>query len=269
MEEEYQHVNFQWNSNVVVWTAFGARSSGFGCIGSPKRIMSGRRTTLPLYLYQCDIVRIELQSTKFAFNFFENLGQRFTIEYTMAERIPSEQIVIRQHEGGTLKITPRSPIPELKPYQILVRTHAVGLNPCDFKMPARFPTPGLWSGCDFAGTVVKLGDEVALQSPPLFEIGDAVFGAVHGSNKAEPQSGAYCEYLVAEAAYTFKTPAGMSHKKAVAMYGTGIATIAMALYSLKLPGSFAEPALGKESQFVLVFGGSSTVGMMAIQLLKL
>ncbi|KAJ5827801.1 Polyketide synthase enoylreductase [Penicillium robsamsonii] len=182
----------------------------------------------------------------------------------MASNIPSSQTIIRQHEGGILKVTPGSPIPEIEGHHVLVRTHAVGLCPCDFKMPLRFPTTGLWTGCDFSGTVVAVGSDVT-----RFKIGDTVFGAVHGSNQGDPQSGAYAEYLKAEADYIFKTPPGIDHAKATAMYGTGIATIAMALYSLKIAGELSAPVENKASETILVFGGSSTVGMMAIQILKL
>lgn len=182
----------------------------------------------------------------------------------MEANIPVSQTIIRQHAGGALKITPGSPIPEIEGHHVLVRTHAVGLNPCDFKMPLRFPTPGLWNGCDFSGTVAAVGSDVT-----RFKIGDAVFGAVHGSDQRDPQSGAYAEYLKAEADYIFKTPPGMGHEAAAAMYGTGIATIAMAVYSLGIAGDLGVADVGKASETVLVFGGSSTVGLMAIQILKL
>lgn len=182
----------------------------------------------------------------------------------MASDIPSTQTIIRQHDGGTLQITPESPIPAIEGHHVLVRTKAVGLNPCDFKMPLRFPTSGLWNGCDFAGTVVAVGADVT-----RLKVGDDVFGAVHGSNMGDPQSGAYAEYLKAEADYIFKTPSGMSHETAAALYGTGIATIAMAVHALKIANDLSAPAEGKASETVLVFGGSSTVGIMAIQILKL
>ncbi|KAF5007625.1 hypothetical protein FDECE_6058 [Fusarium decemcellulare] len=182
----------------------------------------------------------------------------------MASTIPSTQTIIRQHDGGILKVTPGSPIPNIEGHHVLVRTHAVALNPCDFKMPLRFPTPGLWNGCDFSGTVVAVGSDAT-----RFKVGDPVFGAVHGSNQGDPESGAYAEYLKAEANYIFKTPPGMTHETAAAMYGTGVATVAMALYSVKIAADLSAPAEGKASETVLVFGGSSTVGMMAIQILKL
>lgn len=180
--------------------------------------------------------------------------------------IPSTQTVILQDEGGVLRITPNSPIPELGPHQMLVRTTSVALNPCDFKMPLRFPTQGLWDGCDFAGTVVALGSEAVSQG--RFRLGDQVFGAVQGSNQSDPQSGAYCEYVRAEPDFTFHCPKGTSLTLAPALSCTGIATLGIALFwSLQLPGNLDEPSIKAED--VLVYGGSSTIGLLAIQMLKL
>ena len=180
--------------------------------------------------------------------------------------IPSTQTVILQQEGGILQITPESPIPALSPHQMLVRTASVALNPCDFKMPLRFPTRGLWDGCDFAGAVVALGSEAASQGQ--FCLGDRVFGAVQGSNQSDPQSGAYSEYIRAEPDFTFHVPKGTPLTIAPALSCTGIATLGVALFwSLQLPGNVNEPSA--KSEDVLVYGGSSTIGLLAIQMLKL
>ena len=177
--------------------------------------------------------------------------------------IPSTQTAIIQHEAGVLQITPGLPIPELGPSQILVRTAAVDLNPCDFKMPLRFPTPGLWDGCDYSGTVVALGSDVS-----SFRLGDRVFGAVQGSNQSDPLSGAYCEYIRVDADFVFRIPDGIPFTTAPAISGTAIATLGIALFwSLQLPGKLDEPVVKPED--VLVYGGSSSIGLLAIQMVKL
>lgn len=180
--------------------------------------------------------------------------------------IPSTQTAIVQDEGGVPQITPGTPVPALQPHQMLVRTTSVALNPCDFKMPLRFPTPGLWDGCDYAGVVVSLGSEAAAQG--RFRVGDLVFGAVQGSNQSDPQSGAYCEYLRTEPDFAFHVPDGTPLNTAPALSGTGIATLGVALFwSLKLPGRLDEPSAKPED--VLIYGGSSTIGLLAIQMVKL
>ena len=180
--------------------------------------------------------------------------------------LPASQTAIIQHEGGVLRITHDLPIPELEPHQILVKTAAVALNPCDFKMPLRFPTPGLWDGCDFAGTIVALGSKAAAQG--RFCLGDLAFGAVQGSNLSDPVSGAYCEYIRTEPDLTFQLPKGIALNDAPPLSGTAIATLGVALFwSLQLPGTLETPAV--KSEAVLVYGGSSTIGLLAIQMVKL
>ncbi|KAJ5646369.1 Polyketide synthaseenoylreductase [Penicillium lividum] len=163
--------------------------------------------------------------------------------------IPDSQTAIIQHDDGVLKVTHGLPIPELSSHHLLVSTKAVALNPCDFKMPLRFPTPGLWNGCDFAGIVVALGSQVAADG--RFHLGDHVFGAVQGSNQSDPQSGAYCQYIRVDADFTNgnRNPRG-------ALF-----------WSLQLPGKLDDPAC--EGENVLVYGGSSTIGLLAIQMVKL
>lgn len=180
--------------------------------------------------------------------------------------LPAAQTAIIQHEGGILRVTPGLPLPAIEPHQILVRTVAVALNPCDHKMPSRFPTPGLWDGCDYAGTVVALGHQAAMQG--RFRLGDRVFGAVQGSNQSDPQSGAYCEYIKTEADFAFHIPETVSFTTAPAISGTATATLGIALFwSLQLPGSFDKPV--DQPEDVLVYGGSSTLGLLAIQMVKL
>ncbi|KAJ6095425.1 hypothetical protein N7486_006171 [Penicillium sp. IBT 16267x] len=181
-------------------------------------------------------------------------------------KIPDSQTVILQHEAGILKVTPGMPIPEIGPHHMLVSTKAVALNPCDFKMPLRFPTPGLWDGCDFAGIVVAMGSQVAADG--RFHLGDRVFGAVQGSKQSDPQSGAYCEYIRAEPDFTFHMPKEMSFTTATSISGTGIATLGVALFwSLQLPGKLDDPV--SKAEDVLIYGGSSTIGLIAIQMVKL
>lgn len=208
----------------------------------------------------CRRSAVSLQSFSLNYHSFEQLAMNHTYY------IPSTQTVILQGEGGVLQISQNAPIPELSPHQMIVRTTSVALNPCDFKMPLRFPTQGLWDGCDFAGTVVALGREAA--SDGRFCLGDQVFGAVQGSNQSDHESGAYCEYIRAEPDFTFHVPEGTPLIIAPALSCTGIATLGVALFwSLQLPGNLDEPSVKHED--VLVYGGSSTIGILAIQILKL
>ncbi|KAL8704421.1 MAG: hypothetical protein Q9201_002412 [Fulgogasparrea decipioides] len=180
--------------------------------------------------------------------------------------IPETHTALVQHEGGKLKVTPNLPIPKIEPHQILVKTVAVALNPCDYKLPEEFPAPGTYDGNDFSGVVVACGSEVAANG--LFMENDRVFGAVYGSNPIEKDTGSFAEYVKSIAVFTWKIPDWMSFEDAAGMSGTCIATMGVALFrSLELPGTFDQPA--DKAMDVLVYGGSSSVGTIGIQMVKL
>lgn len=173
---------------------------------------------------------------------------------------------IVQHEGGKLKVTPNLPLPKIEAHQVLVKTAAVALNPCDYKLPEEFPSQGTYDGNDFSGVIVACGSEVVEKK--LFEINDRVFGAVYGSNPIDKDTGSYAEYVKSIAVFTWKIPDWMSFEDAAGMSGTCIATMGVALIrSLELPGTFEQPA--EKPMDVLIYGGSSSVGTIGIQMVKL
>lgn len=73
-------------------------------------------------------------------------------------------------------------------------------------------------GCDFAGTVVAAGSETKIH-----QIGDKVFGAVHGSKY--PDKGSAAEYCVVEDDLAITVPEGLKQEEAV-VYGVGFLTAA-------------------------------------------
>ncbi|KAI1352955.1 putative zinc-binding dehydrogenase family oxidoreductase [Xylaria sp. FL0043] len=177
--------------------------------------------------------------------------------------LPTSRTAVVEGDDHRLRIDHNVALPTIRPDEILVKVKAVAINPCDYKMHERFPCPGAVDGCDFSGVIVALGSEVANLS-----IGDRVFGAVHGSNPVRPESGAFANYLVSESEFTLKIPDSMSFEEAAGLGVTGLATLAMALFkALALPGTLDEPA--PKPRTVLVHGGSSSVGTMAMQLVRL
>lgn len=82
-----------------------------------------------------------------------------------------------------------------------------------------------------------------------------------------PRSGAFAEYASVDGAMVLKLPNDMTFEIGAGMH-LRIATAAMALfYSLQLPSAlFETPA--QEPFDVLVYGGATSTGTMAIQLLK-
>jgi NADPH:quinone reductase-like Zn-dependent oxidoreductase len=164
----------------------------------------------------------------------------------------------------TLGVSDTVPTPRLlTDKMIIVATCAMALNPTDFKMPAAFPSPGAVDGADFAGDIVQVGPAVT-----KWRVGDRVFGAVQGADPKNHQSGAFQQFVPAYEREVLRVPDGMSYETAAAIGGACIGTAALALYcSLGL-----RPLPGGEACLkplpVLVYGGSTATGAMAIQLLK-
>jgi NADPH:quinone reductase-like Zn-dependent oxidoreductase len=181
--------------------------------------------------------------------------------------IPTTQAAVLQQGRGKLAVVHDAPVPKILPGWLLVRNVAVSLNPCDFKMAARFPTPGLKDGVDFAGTVATVGDGVA-----DYSVGDRVFGCVPSNKQDDSESGSFSEFVKVEAIYTLRMPPGMTFETAMALNPACICTVALALHqSLGLPATPDEAAelVITTTDTVLIYGGSSSVGLLAIQMLKL
>ena len=168
-------------------------------------------------------------------------------------------------EDGTLGIRHDVPLPSLEDDMLLVRNHAIALNPIDTKMVGSLGTPGAVAGMDFAGEVVAIGPKVKTAVP--IRVGDRVCGAVPGMHAPTPHVGAFATVVGAPDVTTVKIPEHMSYEEAASL-GSGLGTIGLALFrSLQVPGTPMAPA--EKPVDVLVYGGSTATGTLAIQLLKL
>ena len=99
-----------------------------------------------------------------------------------------------------------------------------------------------------------------------FKKGDRICGMGHGSNQLQLEDGAFAEYIVAKGDLQIHIPENLSFEEAATL-GVGTLTIGQSLYqSLKLPLP-TEPT--KESLPVLIYGGSTARGALAIQSAKL
>ncbi|KAI0539811.1 alcohol dehydrogenase-like protein [Xylaria digitata] len=186
--------------------------------------------------------------------------------------LPSQQsavICTSETLGTNIEVMDSAPLPlPINADQILVRTTAVAINPCDWKMPDNFPSVGSIGGSDFAGTIVALGSDIQASHPAL-NIGDRVCGAVHGFNPANPTGGCFSEYVAATADILLKIPNDVSWEEAVAIGGTSIATLGIVFFEhLKLDLDPLKPTARRDPFPVLVYGGGTATGTMAIQLLK-
>ncbi|KAF4878305.1 Trans-enoyl reductase ccsC [Colletotrichum siamense] len=149
------------------------------------------------------------------------------------------------------------------PHHVLVRIEAVGLNPTDFKMTTHFFMEDNAVGCDFCGTVVDAEPEATHQ------VGTRVAGAEFPYRPNNPNNGAFSEYIVVDSRHLLRVPGSMPSLQAAGLGAIGWGTAALAIAdpeALNLAALPSKPA--KKAQPVLVYGGATATGLMAIQMLK-
>lgn len=148
-----------------------------------------------------------------------------------------------------------------RPDELLVKVVAVALNPTDWKHVEYGILTRPTVGCDFAGVVQDVGLDVA-----RFKKGDRVWGMVHGSNEDRPDNAAFQEFVYAKEGLTVHIPEHMSFEDAATL-GVGVLTVGQGLYQ-EMPISWPNSPL-KEKVPILIYGGSSATGALAIQFAKL
>lgn len=108
------------------------------------------------------------------------------------------------------------------------------------------------------------------QNPDVdLSIGQLVCGMVHGSNPGDPSNGAFAEYVRARPEFVLRVPPGLAPERAAAL-PSGLATNLLSLWHPDALALKAGPNAPAEKPIpVLVYGGSTATGTMAIQLLRL
>ena len=107
------------------------------------------------------------------------------------------------------------------------------------------------------GTVVQVGSRVTKKFKP----GDRIAGFTHGVNAVEKEDGCFAEYAMVKGDVQCKVPDNVSDEEASTL-GVGITTVGQGLYqSLGLP--LLE--IGKLNEPILIYGGSTATGSLAIQ----
>lgn len=138
--------------------------------------------------------------------------------------------------------------------EVLVRVGAVSINPIDtyirgganyFSLPSPYIV-----GCDLAGTVIGLGEEVT-----RFSVGDRVWGSNQG---IFGRQGTFAEYVSVDADWLYQTPDGVGDETAAAQALVGITAHL---------GLFWRGAL-QSGETVMVNGGSGAVGSTVIQMAR-
>ena len=154
-------------------------------------------------------------------------------------------------------------VPKLPDDYVLVRTIAIALNPTDWTTLEAPGDDGTLIGCDYAGTIEELGESMRGR----FKKGDRVAGFGHGEDDANPQHGAFAIYIATKGALAFRIPDGVSYEEACTVT-CGVGSAGFGLYhvlGLPLPEADAKPSNGT----ILIYGGSTATGTIAIQLAKL
>ncbi|CAG8090629.1 unnamed protein product [Penicillium olsonii] len=174
----------------------------------------------------------------------------------------SLQRAIQIQAPKVAKLVSDAPIPKLRNDYIKVKTVAVALNPTDWKHIDFLATKGAIVGCDYSGIVEEVGSNVTNG----LKVGDKVAGFVHGSNSDNHEDGTFAEHIAAKADLQIRVPDNVSMEDASTL-GVGITTVGQGLYqSLGLPLP-TEPATKPIS--ILIYGGSTATGTLAIQFAKL
>ena len=163
---------------------------------------------------------------------------------------------IRIHNYGGPEVLQYEDAPRPQPQtgEVLIRVHAAGVNPIDWKVregymkdfwPHKFP---LILGWDVSGTVEEVGPGVS-----RFKIGDEVYSVPDAS-----RDGAYAEYIVVRESELALKPKSLHHVRAAAVPLAAV-TAWQALF---------DAGQLKRGQRVLIHGGSGGVGHVAVQLAK-
>ena len=184
----------------------------------------------------------------------ESLTQQaaLSISRAVSDSVPSTmRAAVAPEPGGpdALRIVER-PVPEPGPDEVLIRVAAAGVNRPDIvqRLGAYPPPPGATDilGLEAAGMIVAAGKKVAADM-----IGTAVCSLLPG--------GGYAEYAVTPAALCLPVPSNLTLIQAAAFPET-LFTVWTNLF---------ERGFAADGDWVLVHGGTSGIGTMAIALGRL
>lgn len=158
-------------------------------------------------------------------------------------------IQIHNHGGPEVLQYEDVPRPEIKDDEVLIKVHAAGINPVDWKiregyMKEMFTLP-LIPGWDVAGVVEAKGPAVA-----NLEIGDSVY-----SRPEILRNGAYAEYIAVKASEVALKPESIDYIQAAAVPLAGL-TAWQSIFDL---GHL------KAGQKILIHAAAGGVGHFAVQ----
>lgn len=162
-------------------------------------------------------------------------------------------------DKAPLEVKPAS-YPEPKEYEIVVKSHAVAINPVDYAQQLFGPALFTWLkfpsilGYDVSGEVEALGSRIT-----KFKVGDRVAALANGT---------FQHYVLAKEHCVTKVPSSITFEEAAVMP----LCLSVAVKALFHPEYLAlgSPARDPKptGKVVLIWGGSTSVGCNALQLAK-
>lgn len=163
--------------------------------------------------------------------------------------VPQEQdaVFITAPGGPEVLQTRRCAVPAAGDDEVLIRVHAAGVNRHDCNQRRRGPTPAHSDipGLEVAGVIVAVGRAV-----PGSRVGERVCALTDG--------GGYAAYAIAKSAQALPAPAGLELQEAAALPEA----------AFTVWHNFFRVARLGPAEAVLLHGGTSGVGTLAIQLLN-
>lgn len=157
-------------------------------------------------------------------------------------------------DSGVAEIINNAPKPATGDDSVLVKVHAAGVNPVDWKiregylkevMPLQFPAT---LGVDFSGMVMEVGKNVK-----NVQLEDKVYGMANALT-----GGSFAEYVAVPAGSLAHKPEKISYDEAAAVPLAGLSALQALTNQL---------GLSKE-QKILIHGGAGGIGTFAIQIAK-
>ncbi|MFB8007412.1 NADP-dependent oxidoreductase [Nocardia sp. NPDC056000] len=143
--------------------------------------------------------------------------------------------------------------PEPGPAEVLIRVHAIGVNPTDSWHRASGGLAGsetpIRLGWDVSGVVESVGPGVT-----IFQPGDEVFGLPRHPHPA----GTYAQYVTSPARHVIRKPSVLTHTEAAAL----------PLAALTAWQALVDTADLRPGQRVLIHAAAGGVGHLAVQIAK-
>ncbi|RFM31087.1 NADP-dependent oxidoreductase [Chitinophaga silvisoli] len=189
----------------------------------------------------------------------------------------NEMKAVRLHEfgGPEVLLYENAPVPTLQAGEILVKVHAIGINPPDWYLREGYKMlPPEWRpnipfpiipGTDLSGVITAVAPGVT-----GFAVGDEVFSMVQFPSIGD--SAAYAEYVSGPATHFAHKPAGISHIQAAAVPMAGLTAWQ---FLIELGHDVQNPLQPHKHQpvplagkRVLINGAAGGVGHLALQLAK-